>query len=145
MTLDISQQLLAIEHEKENLLPTPSVSTPIQWFLGGHGEAQAAIVSKVESPGKLSVTIFPPNGMPFVKRGVLWKRCEQAVKNPHDPQVHRSGAWDYPLGTNIPKQHLQLHTAMLEQKEKGLIKQKEAYDQAEFNRLEKEKATVAAK
>lgn len=53
-----------------------------------------AIVTAIEDIGKIKLTVFPPNGMPQHKQGVLHK-THPAHKQRNNPQSVRSGMWDF--------------------------------------------------
>lgn len=142
MPLDITARVAGLERMKEDPTPTPIVGDAVHWFLGGHGEAQAAVVTRVLSPGIVDLTIFPPGGMPRTMSRVLYKKSDEAKKGT-SPQVHRNGCWDYQPGKSIPKAHFQLHLAEIERRIAGLEDEKRRYDDAEVLKAEAAKKAAA--
>ena len=115
-TQDLIDQL---REELKNVLPTPPIGTMVIWYrkaVFDKDNAIAAIVTKVEDCGKISLTAFPPAGMPNATvRGCLHKshKIHQKRSN-HISQ--NGGAWDYPEGVNPPKAHFNRHKDNLNQR-----------------------------
>lgn len=93
----LEQQLRDIDEQLLQLLPTPMVGTIVQWFLRGvvsPEAAKAAIVCAVEEPGRVKLTIFPPNGMLIHKQGVLHASHPMHQQSGNASTVN-NGSWDY--------------------------------------------------
>jgi hypothetical protein len=108
-----------LELEMKHPLPTPPVGTPVVWYDRAQvsEEAQrAAIVTRVEGPGKVTLTIFPPNGMPlYNKKGTL--HVSHEIHDRRGNAVSKnSGSWDYTSRTSRPKSHNELHIAEIQKK-----------------------------
>jgi hypothetical protein len=96
-TEHLEKQLYDLDEQMTRPLPTPVVGTNVQWFARGAVSpetAQAALVVGVEGPGRLKLTVFPPNGMPVHKQGVLHVSHSQHETRGNAATVH-NGAWDY--------------------------------------------------
>ena len=120
INLESTEDLIKeLEMETKSPLPTPPVGFTVVWYDAARndpGAEKAAIVTKVEGPGKLVLTIFPPNGMPiFNKKGIL--HTSHPVHERRGNAVSKnSGSWDYPAGITVPKSHNDLHLAELNKK-----------------------------
>lgn len=134
--LDITATLNQIKAEKAAPLYTPPVSTHVQWFDRGEGAPRAAIVTEIERPGVVKLTVFNPTSGPSFKRGVQWKRSKHVQDHPNDQGKVHNGTWDYPPEEKPPKAHEQFHIAELEKREEAAQKQKVQYDIAEAKRQE---------
>ena len=119
----IQKQIDELDAQIANPTPTAPVGTTIKWYKRANPEdAYAAIVTKVEAAGKLTVTVLPPFGMPTHTRGCLH------ISNPiHDRRTHsvsmNSGAWDYLDGQKPPKSHFELDVATLTKRRDALLEQ----------------------
>lgn len=116
----------ALEEQKKNTLPTPPVGTLIVWYdraIVEDDRAYAAIVTRVDGPGKITPIIFPPASMPIHrKQGSLHVSDPIHQKRGNASSVN-CGAWDYPKGTNRPKAHSELHLSILDRKIETLEQQ----------------------
>jgi hypothetical protein len=110
--------LAAVEAEIASPMPTPPVGTMVIWYDRADtrpGGERAAVVTKIEEPGKLTLTIFPPNSMPIHKQGCL--HISNPIHERKSNAVSRnSGAWDYLDFTDIPKVHYEPHLKRLGKK-----------------------------
>lgn len=104
-------------------LPTAPVGTNVQWFEMNEDErCYAALVTRIEGPGKVQVVVFRPNAMPQHRQGVL-HRSHPVHKNRHATETMRNGAWDYPPGVNPLKGHRELHLKELKRREAAILEQ----------------------
>jgi hypothetical protein len=118
----ITQQIERVESELKSPYPTPPIGTLVVWYDKGDissDNQRAAIVTQVEGPGKISVTVFPPRAMPAHKKGVTHVTDPMHEKR-HNSVTVMSGAWDYPDHVAAPKSHLSFHIASLEKKKEIL-------------------------
>lgn len=114
------EQLDEIKALKANAMPTPPVSSTVQWFERNDDDrCYAAIVTYQEGPGKVKLCILKPNSHPIHKEGVL-HRSHPAHENPHNTCTMRNGAWDYRPGEVPLKSHRDLHLRELERREVGV-------------------------
>ena len=114
----IKDQIAVTESELDNLLPTPPVGTIVVWYERGRVEAsaqRAAVVTKQEAPGKLTITVFAPNAMQSHKQGVLHV-THSVHEKAHNSVSKNSGGWDYVEGTKIPESHYKIHLDVVEGK-----------------------------
>lgn len=115
----ITEQLEKVEAEIKSPLPTPPVGTPVVWYPRATLDRDnqiAAIVTKVEGPGKLTLTVFRPQSMPDATRRGCLHVSHPIHENRHNSVSQNSGAWDYPEGVTIPKSHRDLHLEQLQRK-----------------------------
>jgi len=119
------QDMLAnVEKEMKNPIPTPPVGTTIVWYAKALVEDDskiAALVTKVEGPGKITVTAFRPQGMADPTRRGCLHVSDPIHEKRHNSVSMNSGAWDYVAFTKIPKEHYQLHLDALAKKRDSLI------------------------
>lgn len=134
MPLDITAHLDKLKAERGSPVYTPPVGTGLQWFDRGDSEPRAAIVTAIERPGVVTLTVFNPNSGPAFKKGVQWAKSAHVKANPHDQAVFRNGTWDYAPEDKPPRSHEQFHARDIERREEALHKQKAEYDRAEANR-----------
>lgn len=134
MPIDIEPLLSQIDDTENEMLyplPTPPVGTMIVWYDRGQkidGSQRAAIVTKVEGPGKLQLTVFAPNAMPTHKIGSLH------ISHPVHTKAHNSvsknnGGWDYRDGDDIPDTHYEAHRNVLQTKLTGMRRSLEEAEQ----------------
>ena len=104
-------KLEEIELKIRNPLPTPPIGTPVVWYPHARvvkGAEVAALVTGIEGPGRLKITVFVPNGMPVPKQA-----CHHVTDPVHEKRNNSisktSGAWDYIEGTKTPKADFQFH------------------------------------
>jgi hypothetical protein len=115
----ILKQIEAAEAEMKRPLPTPPVGYTVVWYDRADkrdGAEIAAIVTKVEGPGKLTVTTFRPQGMPDPTRRGCLHATHKLHDNRHNTVSRNSGSWDYPQGVRAPKEHFKHHMEQLEAK-----------------------------
>jgi len=121
----IAERIREYESQLSEPLPTPPVGTMVWWFKNGRldmGQQQAAVVTAVEGPAKLTLAIWPPKGMPVHKTGVHYIN-DPTVKNREHDNIRRSnGLWCYPFigddfkQKDIRKHHFDVHTDQLKRK-----------------------------
>lgn len=133
----INAELLRIDEQEKKPIPTPHIGCVVLWFPHGEesaGNAQAAIVTKIENFGKVCLTIFTPNSPPQYKTGVHW------VKHPDIADALRrqarlnNGTWDFEDGSKPRRQHDDVHLNFLKKKKLDMQRQRESFVQAEFAR-----------
>lgn len=142
--MDLSQmqkQIDELDEQIANPTPTPPLGTTVKWLKRANREdAYAAIVTKVEAAGKVTVTIFPPFGMPTHTKGCLHISNPIHLQRAHSVSVN-SGAWDYLDGSKPPKAHFDMDVLVLTKRRDSLLVQL-----AEAKVIsEKEKKTVGAR
>jgi hypothetical protein len=100
-------------------LPTPPVGTNVVWFPGAkrdvhrpYEDAVAALVTKIDGSGKLTLIAFAPHAMPSHKRSSHHVDHPIHLQRANSVSVD-SGSWDYPQGTTPPKAHFAHHLAEL--------------------------------
>mgnify|MGYP006908215091 CR=1 FL=1 len=108
------------ELKQEKMLQTPPVGFGVVWYdraQTGEGRQIAAIVTKQEQPGIVSLVVFRPNGVPEHKMGVR-HISDPIHERPANEVTLRSGGWDYidfqpatPLS-----QHKDFHRAIRDRK-----------------------------
>jgi hypothetical protein len=127
MSVDTTPLMLQIEETESELaspLPTPPVGTLVVWYDRGVKAAdaqRAAIVTKVEGPGKVQLTVFAPNAMPMHKIGSL-HISHSVHEKAHNSVSKNSGGWDYRDGEMIPGEHYDLHRNVLNTKLESMRK-----------------------
>ena len=120
------EQIAKIDEELANPLPTPPVASMVVWYPRADIDPEnqiAGIVTKVEGPGKLTLTVFRPQGMAdATRRGCL--HIEHSIhENRHNAVSQNSGAWEYPDWVEIPDSHYDLHRDQLMKKKESVQKQ----------------------
>ena len=122
----IKEQLEKVKAEIKSPLPTPPVGFTVVWYPRAVQEEDnqvAGIVTKVEGPGKVTLTVFRPQGMPdATRRGCLHVTHPVHEKRANSVSVN-AGSWDYIPGENIPKSHYERHLEALYVKQESLEKQ----------------------
>ena len=121
----IQEQIDKINASLKNPLPTPPVGTPVVWYDRAERKEDgeiAALVTKVEGPGKVTVTVFRPQGMPDPTRRGCLHMSHPTHEQRHNAVSRNSGGWDYPIGSRAPKDHLALHTEQLNMRKDALQK-----------------------
>ena len=138
-------QIELLEEAKKNPLPTPPVGFPVQWYENNdQSNPRAAIVVKVEEPGKLSLTVLPPNGMPRHIQG-CWHCSHDIHQIRGNNNTFRSGSWGYTDG-KPPKDHLKAHVEHLDKRINTMLddrrKNEEAKAYREQQKAQREAANV---
>lgn len=125
-------KLESLKAQKESLLPTPPIGTPVQWFARGDmtgTQPIAGVVTKHVRPGVLGLVTFPFRSQPVHCDNVLWCKHPQGQRK-HDKNVQRNGTWDYVSKNPPAKSHYSLHEQQIEDQIKQLESQmKSAIDQ----------------
>lgn len=95
--------------------PTPPVGTILVWFNAAkrdpnrpYEDAVAAIVTKVDGPGKLTLAAIPPFGMLSHKRSSHYVGHPIHLQRANSVSIE-SGSWDYPEGARPHKDHYKMH------------------------------------
>lgn len=122
----IKEQLAKVEADLKSPLPTPPVGTPVVWYpraqVGADNQI-AALVTKVEGPGKVTLTAFRPQGTADPTR----RGCLHVSHPVHEQRANavsvNAGAWDYIEGWDVPGEHYELHRGVLEIKRDSLSDQ----------------------
>jgi hypothetical protein len=108
-------------------LPTPHVGCSVLWYNQGKIEdnnQQAATVTRVEEVGKVTLTIFPPRGVPIHRSGVHWvEHPAMALKASSKSKIH-NGLWGYPDNTKARKTHYDKHIQQLDRKIQAVLDEK---------------------
>ena len=128
--------IAAAEAELKSPLPTPKVGASVVWYDRADnrdGAEIAAIVTKVEGPGKVTLVALRPFGMAEHKKGCLHV-SHKIHENRHNTVSKNAGSWDYLVGTKAPKEDFNLHVETINERiavlkaqvaEAEAIKQKE--------------------
>lgn len=107
-----------LAEQRQRLQPTPKVSDGVIYHAyGDKRNAAPAIVSEVEGPGRIKVTVFPFNGMLQHKGG-----CHHVTHWIHDKPnetTKMNGAWSFPR--EAPVDAYEVHEAELAKRENALI------------------------
>jgi hypothetical protein len=137
----IQKQIDELDEQIASPTPTAPIGTTVKWYKRANpDDAYAALVTKVEAAGKLTVTVFPPFGMPTHTKGCLHISNEIHKQRSHTVSVN-SGAWDYLDGQKPPKSHFDMDVAVLTKRRDALLTQL-----AEAKVVsEKDKKTAAAR
>ncbi|WP_175517210.1 hypothetical protein [Planctomicrobium piriforme] len=122
-------------------LPTPPISTSVVWYAKGKVESenqQAAIVTKIEAPGRVTLTILPPRGMPIHKQGVYYK--DDPIMQGTSPLSvkQQCGVWAYPDGKSPAKAHYVYHERLLARRHQDLLDEQQRQAEAAQKRKELE-------
>lgn len=122
----IQDQISAVEAEIKSPLPTPPVGTLVVWYPRAARAIEnqiAGIVTRVEGPGKITLTVFRPQGVPELNhRGCLFVDHPIHEKRANSVSVN-SGSWEYPELVKPDKSHFDLHLAVLNKKRDSLKEQ----------------------
>lgn len=123
----LEKQLYNLDEQLRELLPTPPVGTLVQWFQRGTiaaENARAAIVTAVEEPGRVKLTILPPAGMPIHKQGVFHASHPIHQQKGNSSTVN-NGAWDYRPDDrqNRNSSHWNMHRDKLTQRKETVEKE----------------------
>lgn len=111
----IESQLEEIKAKIADPMPTAPVGTVVAWYKRAEvkpGAEIAAIVTKVESAGKVVLAILEPFGIIEHKRGVL-HASSPIHQNRQQAVSMGAGCWDYISGVRPPKPHYELHLSNL--------------------------------
>ena len=120
----LTQQLATIDDQLKNPLPTPHVGCNVLWYAAGKVEPdnqRAAIVTAIEGAGKVTLTIFPPNGMPQHKKGVHFLQHPAMLAKTHDHAKIHNGVWNYCDNSTSRKTHYEYHTEELKRKLEAVL------------------------
>ncbi len=109
-------QLEGYKETAKNPLPTPPVGSSVAWYSNGKKDdperEHAAIVTKIQDSGKISLIVFRPNAMPIHKTGVYFHEHQSHAK-PSNAETMTNGCWDYPKFSKVPKEHYDYHLKQL--------------------------------
>ena len=122
----LKKAIAEVEAEMKEPIPTPPVGTALVWYRQARqdGGQNAAICTGIDGPGKIKLSVFPPNGMKENKQGVL--NCKDPIHEKLTNRVSKeNGAWDYPDGTGPSKGHYKVHIDRLQHKKDGFLTQLE--------------------
>ena len=143
------QLLASLKKQKDNPFPTPPIGWMVQWFDRNRtDECSAALVTNVQGPGKLELTIFKPRHFPIHKQGVLHRSHPSHLK-PSNPNTVTNGSWEYLPMQRPHKAHYELHLAQLEAREDAMLEEERNAKEAAQSRkrinqeIEEELATNA--
>ena len=138
-------QIKKLKEAMENPLPTPPVSYLVHWYPQGKIENDnriAAIVTKIEGPGKLTLTMFPPSSMPVHKVGVHHTTHPAVERQAEHVRIH-NGVWEYIPGTQIPKSHREVHLDELNRRKETILESERQHREAVAARESKQGTVVA--
>lgn len=116
---DYSQQIDQLHERLKNALPTPMVGETVVHFRNGDVNDQAAaVVTRIEDFGKVSLTVFPQGDFQRFVEGCYHISHPDHKANPNNPNTRLNGAWDYPSRekpTRLQKEaHINALTKQLE-------------------------------
>lgn len=113
---DMTKILKDLEVENQNKFPTPPVGESVTWYRAGDPNVPlAAIVTKIEGPGRVALTVFSYRSHPGYVEGVFYHEHPiHAIKG--NPTTHRCGYFTYPgellpAGKKPHASHYSLHQA----------------------------------
>lgn len=137
--MDNSSAIADLEEQLKNLVPTPPVCWPVQFYLGGETrEPRCGQVVAVEAPGQVSISVTNPNGMPHTERGCLHvTHPKEQVKHKNGRSQNDPGSWDYPPGATIPKCHFDAHREHLKRRIQLLRSEQERWEEAQEARRQR--------
>ena len=118
MSDDIKDYLTEEKARLKHPMPTPPIGTMVVWYDRAHytpENQKAAIVTAVEGPGRVGLTIFGPRAHPIHKIGVL-HHTHEAHQNRNNVMSQQNGSWSYPDGVKPDKSHLDLHLDQIQAK-----------------------------
>ncbi len=111
-----------LAEERTRLQPTPKVSdTVIYYTRGDKNFPVPGIVSSIEGPGKIKITVYPFQGMLQHKSG-----CAHITHWVHDrpnDTTKNNGAWDF--NREPPADAYEVHEAELTKRENQLLEAEE--------------------
>jgi hypothetical protein len=119
----IQKQIDELDAQIASPTPTPPVGTTVRWFKRANpDDVYAAIVTRIEAAGKLTVTVFLPFGVPTHTKGCLHASHPIHKQRTHTVSVN-SGSWDYLDGQKPPKSHFEMDVAVLTRRRDALLEQ----------------------
>lgn len=129
-------------------LPTPQIGTTIWWFdRNNQDNPRAALVTAIEGPGKIKVTIFGPAAMPIHKAGVLHVLSPIHNNGSNSSTVH-NGSWNY-IGNPSEDEILSAEWEYVDRKIAEIDHQRQQdarmHEEAKRNKEAKEQAVQEAK
>jgi hypothetical protein len=144
----MQEALDQIAEQRKHPFPTPPVGETVQWFENNDQDnPRAAIVAKVEEPGRLCLTVFPPNGATRHIMG-CWHVSHECHQTRGSQMTFRNGSWNYVPGRTVPKADYQAHLDWLDKKEFNVLEEKRRQVEAAEGRQKlkeaKDKQTVTA-
>lgn len=145
--LAVQRALDAVDEQAKNPMPTPPIGLHVWWYdrgQRGEGRETAAIVTAIESPGQIQLTIFRPNSIAIHKNGVKHVGDLQHTA-PANPQTVNSGSWDYINNKTPPKEHYDFHKKVLTKRRDGILEHHEQEEKARLNREALKQQEDAAK
>jgi hypothetical protein len=115
----IKRRIEELKQLEQSPYPTPPVGTTVVWFNAARQnperpfeDAVPGIVNRIDGPGRVTLVVFPPFGMPSHKRSSHHVSHPIHLQRANSVSID-SGSWDYPQGTKPPKEHYHLHLAEL--------------------------------
>ena len=112
-----------VQAQKSSPLPTPPIGWQVNWFEQNKPDlCYAAVVTAVQAPGKLELTVFKPRHFPIHKQGVL-HRSHPAHEGRANPATISSGSWDYLPSQRAHKAHYEMHVSQLERREQAILEE----------------------
>lgn len=144
-TDSMTEQVKQLEEQLKKPLPTPHIGCMVLWYPRGRIETEnevAAIVTAIEGPGKVKLTVFKPNAMQEHKQGVHWSgHPAMEGKDFAQARIH-NGVWDYETNTNVRKSHYDLHREQLQRKKEAALEAKRQQLDAERAKANLEKSAT---
>lgn len=104
-------RLKELDELEADPLPTPNVGETVIWYRAGKVDRDnmaPAIVTGVDGPGQLTLTVLAPMRFVEHKKGVL-HTSHRMHKVRHNSITVDTGSWDYRDGQKATKDHYALH------------------------------------
>lgn len=141
--MDNSEAIKRLKDQMQDLLPTPPVGWSVQWLERNNEQnPRGAMVTRVEGPGRIELTVFGPRAVPSHKQGVY--HVDAPIHEDRNAGTLRNGSWRYLPGTRAPKEHYDLHREDLERQIKLFEDQQRRWDEAKAAKEAKEQEKEAA-
>lgn len=111
---DMTKILEELDVESKNMYPTPPLGETVTWYQAGDKDApRAAIVTAIEGPGRVAITVFGLRSHPSYMQGVL-HHSHPMHKIKGNPTTSRCGYFTYPgeldpQGKKAPASHYHFH------------------------------------
>jgi hypothetical protein len=100
---DMSKVLSELEEESQNMFPTPPIGESVTWYRAGDKTTPiAAIVTKIEGPGKVGLTCFSYRSHPSYVEGVFYHQ-HPIHQTKGNPTTNRCGMFAYPGEIEFPQ------------------------------------------
>jgi hypothetical protein len=128
---DMTKLLKELEDEDQRRMPTPPLGESVTWYENGDKHApRAAIVTAIEGPGKVALTVFKLRSHPSYVQGVF--HVSHPIHNEKgNPTTQRCGYFTYPgetedKGKKAPGFHYDFHQRDIARRRQDALSKHEA-------------------